>query len=141
MIIGFTTGVFDMFHIGHLNLLKTAKSKCDILIVGVSTDELVLDYKNKYPIIPYSERFEIVSSITYVDKVVPINDRDKINQYKLYKYNTLFVGDDWKDSIEFNNLEIYLSQFRVNICYLPYTKHISSSKIREVIENLSNSSL
>ena len=96
MIIGYTTGVFDMFHIGHLNILKRAKEQCDYLIVGVSTDELVQSYKNKLPIIPYAERSAIVEAIKYVDKVVPQKNRDKIAAFNEFKFNKMFVGDDWK---------------------------------------------
>ena len=94
MVIGYTTGVFDLFHIGHINILKNAKSMCDKLIVGVSTDELVL-YKNKRPIIPFNERIEIVGSVKYVDIAVPQTSMDKIDAYNRYKFNIMFVGDDW----------------------------------------------
>ena len=96
--IGYTTGVFDLFHIGHLNILRRAKEQCEYLIVGVSTDELVMEYKNKKPIIPFKERIEIVKSIKYVDEVVPQENLDKVEVYKKIKYNVLFQGDDWKKS-------------------------------------------
>ena len=97
-IVGYTTGVFDLFHIGHLNVLKNAKERCDYLIVGVSTDEVVQNYKNKKPIIPFEERMEIVKAIKYVDEVVPQVDMDKFKAWKNIHYDVLFHGDDWKGS-------------------------------------------
>lgn len=104
MIIGYAAGVFDLFHIGHLNLLKNAKGMCDKLIVGVTTDELVL-YKGKRAVIPFSERLEIVRSIKYVDAVVPQEDMDKLTMCKKLKANVLFVGDDWYASEKWENYE------------------------------------
>ena len=96
--IGYTTGVFDMFHIGHLNILRRAKEQCDYLIVGVSTDELVRDYKNKTPIVPFEERKAIVDAIKYVDEVVPQTSMDKFEAWKKLHFNAIFHGDDWKGS-------------------------------------------
>ena len=95
MIIGYTTGVFDLFHVGHLNILKRAREQCDFLIVGVSTDELVEQYKNKRPVICYQERMEIVKAIRYVDRVVPQTSRDKLAAWKEHRFDKMFVGDDW----------------------------------------------
>ena len=92
--IGYTTGVFDLFHIGHLNVLKNAKAKCNYLIVGVSTDECVKTYKNKTPIIPFEERKAIVEAIEYVDEVVPQETMDKFEAWERLHYNVLFHGDD-----------------------------------------------
>ena len=100
VIIGYTTGVFDLFHIGHLNILKRAKEQCDFLLVGVSTDELVESYKNRKTIIPFNERIEIVKSIKYVDKVVPQYTMNKFEAWKIYHFNKLFHGDDWKTGIQ-----------------------------------------
>ena len=94
MVIGYTTGVFDMFHIGHLNILRRAKEQCDYLIVGVSTDELVKSYKNKTPVIPFEERKAIIEAIKYVDKVVPQTSMDKFSAWQELKYNVIFHGDD-----------------------------------------------
>ena len=105
MIIGYTTGVFDLFHVGHLNILKRAKENCDYLIVGVSTDKLVYEYKKKYPIIPFEERIEIVKTIRYVDKVVTQDDMDKYEAWKSLKYNILFHGDDWKGTSLYNETQ------------------------------------
>ena len=131
--IGYTTGVYDMFHIGHLNLLKKAKEQCDYLIVGISTDELVQKSKNKTPIIPFEERMEIVKAIKYVDEVVPQIDKNKFGAWEKYKFNAMFVGDDWKGKPLFQEAEQKLAEVNVDVVYFPYTKHISSTKLREKI--------
>ena len=136
-IVGFTTGVFDMFHIGHLNIIKNAKSQCDHLIVGVSSDSLVASYKNKTPVIPQSERLEIVSALAYADEVVLISDRDKFGQYLRFKYDLLFVGDDWKGTSIFSELEDKLAPYGSKIVYFGYTNNISSTKLKKTIESLS----
>ena len=120
--IGYTTGVFDMFHIGHLNILKRAKEQCDYLIVGVSTDELVQKSKNKTPIIPFEERVEILKAIKYVDEVVPQINKDKLAAYDKYKFDVMFVGDDWKGSELFNKCEEELKKHGSCVIYFPYTK-------------------
>lgn len=131
MIIGYTTGVFDMFHIGHLNILKGAKEQCDYLIVGVSTDELVQHEKKKTPIIPYADRVAIVSSIKYVDQVVPQEDKDKFSAWKKYRFNKMFVGSDWKGTDAWNLFEQQLEPVGVEIVYLNHTEGISSSILRD----------
>ena len=131
--IGYTTGVYDMFHIGHLNLLKKAKEQCDFLIVGVSTDELCYSSKNKYPVIPYDERVEIVEAIRYVDKVVPQTNKDKFAAWEKYKFNAMFVGDDWKGKPLFIEAEKKLNKVGVEVIYFPYTKHTSSTILRNKI--------
>ena len=95
-IIGYTTGVYDMFHIGHLNLIQRAKRECDYLIVGVSTDELVEREKNKTPVIPYEERAAIVQALRDVDEVVPQKDKNKLAAWHLFHFDKMFVGSDWK---------------------------------------------
>jgi len=139
--IGYTTGVFDMFHIGHLNILKRAKEYCDYLIVGVSTDELVMDYKKKKSIIPFEERFAIVESIKYVDKVVPQDNMDKMLAWQKYHFNAMFVGSDWKGTEKWIKLEEQFKSIGVDIVYFPYTQGISSTKLRKVIEMLSESTM
>lgn len=131
--VGYTTGVFDMFHVGHLNILKRAKEQCEYLIVGVSTDELVINYKNKQPIIPYEERVEIVESIEYVDEVVPQINRDKFGAWEQLKFNAMFVGDDWKGNLLFEQLESEFKRVGVDIVYFPYTQGTSSTILREKI--------
>lgn len=133
--VGYTTGVFDMFHIGHLNLLKRAREQCDYLIVGVSTDELVNEYKNKDTIIPFEERMEIIKSIKYVDKVVAQTNMNKLEAYTEFNFNIVFVGSDWKNTDKWNEYEKQFAKNDIKVVYLPYTTHISSSKLRKVLEN------
>ena len=127
--IGYTTGVFDMFHIGHLNILKRAKEQCEYLIVGVSTDELVQSYKHKTPIIPYAERAEIVGAIKYVDEVVPQTSMDKLIAWKEIKFDALFHGDDWKGSNLYNEIEQKFLKLGVEMVFLPHTDGVSSTDI------------
>ncbi|RED19607.1 glycerol-3-phosphate cytidylyltransferase [Flavobacterium cutihirudinis] len=131
-IIGYTSGVYDLFHIGHLNLLKNAKGLCDKLIVGVSTDELV-SYKNKEAVIPHLERMEIVRSIKFVDVVVPQEDMDKFKMWERLKFDVMFVGDDWFETPKWKELEDKFESVGVKIVYFPYTKGISSTKINETL--------
>lgn len=135
MTVGYTTGVFDMFHVGHLNILKRARSMCDYLIVGVSTDELVRRDKNKTPIIPFAERMEIVSAIRYVDEVVPQIDKDKLGAYRRLdrKFDLMFVGSDWEGTPAWKRFEEEFAPLGVRIVYLPHTDGISSSILREKI--------
>ena len=129
--IGYTTGVFDMFHIGHLNILKRAKQQCDFLIVGVSTDEVVESYKHKIPVIPFHERRAIVEAIKYVDQVVPQTTMDKMEAYKAYHFDALFHGSDWKNSDMYNKIIEQLAEVGVDVVFLPHTEGISSTIIRE----------
>ena len=133
VIIGYTTGVYDLFHIGHLNLLKNAKGMCDKLIVGVTVDELVL-YKGKHAMIPYSDRAEIVRSIKYVDAVVPQYDMDKLTACKKLGASILFVGDDWYGTEKWQKYEEDFAKEGIRIVYFPYTKGISSTKITEALK-------
>ena len=135
-IIGYTTGVFDMFHIGHLNILKRARAHCDYLIVGVSTDELCESYKHKKPIIPFEERKAIVEGIRYVDKVVPQVDREKFKAWERIGFDVMFVGDDWKNSPLFNELEEKFAHENVKIEYFPYTTGTSSTILREKLDQI-----
>lgn len=138
IITGYTSGVYDLFHIGHLNLLKNAKGLCDKLIVGVTSDELV-SYKNKKAVIPHSERMEIVRNIKHVDAVIPQNDMDKFTMWEKLKFDVLFVGDDW---FKTDKWEIINKQFKdvgVNVVYFPYTKGVSSTMINETLNKIRNS--
>ena len=131
MIVGYTTGVYDMFHIGHLNILKRAKEQCDYLIVGVSTDELVQHDKNKFPIIPFVQRYAIVEAIKYVDKVVPQLDKNKFGAWEKYHFNKMFVGSDWKGTSQWEKFEEEFSSVGVEIVYLDHTDGISSTILRD----------
>ena len=135
-VVGYTTGVFDLFHIGHLRLLKRAKRHCDYLIVGVSTDDLVSSYKNKSPIIPLSDRLEIISSVKYVDEVVLQTNRNKKQQFEEIDYDILFVGDDWKGDPLWIDLEKHLSVCGASIQYFKYTDHVSSTKLSSIFLKL-----
>ena len=129
--VGYTTGVFDMFHIGHLNILKRAKAMCDYLIVGVSTDEVVQEYKHKKPVIPFEDRLAIVEAIKYVDKAIPQTTMDKMVAYKELHFDALFHGSDWKDSTMYDEIEKTFSAIGVDVVFLPHTDGISSTLIRE----------
>lgn len=131
--IGYTTGVFDMFHIGHLNILKRAKEQCDYLIVGVSTDEVVETYKHKRPVIPFEERIAIVEAIRYVDKVVPQISMDKMEAYNALKFDALFHGSDWKGSDMYEKIVADFEKVGVDVVFLPHTDGISSTIIREKV--------
>jgi glycerol-3-phosphate cytidylyltransferase len=134
--VGYTTGVYDLFHIGHLNLLRRAKEQCDYLIVGVTVDELV-SYKGKHSVIPYKERFEIIESIKYVDMVVPQESMDKLAAWEKYHFDAIFVGDDWKGTEKWNKIESDFKVRGVDVVYFPYTKGTSSTLLTKVIEKLS----
>lgn len=134
---GYTAGVYDMFHIGHLNILKRAKKRCDYLIVAVSTDELVLANKNKLPIIPFQQRLEIIKSIKYVDKVISQDDysiQGKVKAVKDNNIDVVFVGSDWKNTEKWNNISKELKKNGCDVIYLKHTDGISSSILREKIK-------
>ena len=135
MIIGYTSGVYDLFHIGHLNILKNAKNMCDKLIVGVSTDELVA-YKHKKVVIPFEERVEIVKGLRCVDAVVPQESMNKFETWKKLKFNVMFVGDDWYATEKWQDLEAQFEKVGVRIIYFPYTKGTSSTLINETLMKL-----
>ena len=135
-IIGYTTGVFDLFHVGHLNILREAKKQCDFLIVGVSTDEVVLNNKNKLPVIPFNERVEIVEAIKYVDKVIPQTSYDvdfKVKSCVENDVDILFVGSDWQGTEKWKNIEAQLAKHGCKVVYIRHTDGISSSLLRDKI--------
>jgi glycerol-3-phosphate cytidylyltransferase len=133
--VGYTTGVFDLFHIGHLTLLKNAKGLCDKLIVGVTVDELV-SYKNKRAVIPFEERLEIVRSIKYVDAAIPQYDMDKFEMWNKLSFDVMFVGDDWYRSDKWSQLEEKFAEVGVDIVYFPYTPGTSSTIINQTLTEL-----
>lgn len=132
MIIGYTTGVYDLFHIGHLNLFKNAKGMCDKLVVGVTVDELVA-YKGKKAMIPFEDRLELVRSCKYVDAAIPQYDMNKLETCKKIGASYLFVGDDWYGTEKWNKYEEEFKKENIKIIYFPYTKGISSTKITEAL--------
>ncbi|GGP48459.1 MULTISPECIES: adenylyltransferase/cytidyltransferase family protein [Shewanella] len=134
--IGYTTGVFDLFHIGHLNVLKRAKLECDYLIVGVTSDELSMSAKNKKPVIPFQERLEIVEAIKFVDEVVPQMSYDKLEAWNNLKFDKMFVGDDWKGTDKWIEIEKDFAKLGVEIMYFSYTTHTSSSILRDVLSKI-----
>lgn len=136
MIIGYTTGVYDMFHIGHLNIIKKAREQCDYLIVGVSTDELVQKEKKKTPVIPFAERAAIVSALKYVDMVVEQPDKDKFSAWEKYKFNKMFVGSDWQGTPQWKKYEEQFLPVGVEIIYIPHTDGISSTALTNLIKNM-----
>ena len=135
MLIGYTAGVYDLFHIGHLNLLKNAKAMCDKLVVGVTTDDLV-SYKGKKAMIPFEDRIEIVRSIKYVDAVVPQSDMDKLTMCKKLGAQILFVGDDWYGTEKWKKYEEEFKQAGIQIVNFPYTKGVSSTLITKTLETV-----
>ena len=132
--IGYTTGVFDMFHIGHLNILRNAKEQCDYLIVGVSTDELVLQEKHKNTVIPYEERKAIVAAIKYVDEVVPQVNKNKLAAWEKLHFDKMFVGSDWMGTPQWEQYEKELIPLGVEIIYLPHTDGVSSTELANIIK-------
>lgn len=134
--VGYTTGVYDLFHIGHLNVIRQAKEQCDYLIVGVSTDELVQHDKNKTPIIPFSERIQIVEAIKYVDQAVPQKDKNKVGAWEKYHFDAMFVGSDWQGTSTWKKFEEEFKPLGVDIIYLPHTDGISSTLLTEVLHSL-----
>lgn len=130
--VGYTAGVYDMFHIGHLNLLKNAKKYCDYLIVGVNSDEATHGYKQKYPVIPQEERLRIVQAIKGVDEVVLVTNTDKIYAYEKFKPDVIIVGDDHKAEKKWQHIDRHLRNHGSKVIFLPYTGHLSSTKLRDL---------
>lgn len=131
--IGYTTGVFDMFHIGHLNILRRAKEQCNYLVVGVTTDDLCYKRKQKYPIINEKDRMAIVEAIRYVDKVIPQTHMEKIRPVKEIGADVVFVGSDWKGTDAWNQYEKQFAEIGCTVVYLEHTDGISSSLLREML--------
>lgn len=134
--LGYTTGVFDMFHVGHLNLLRNAKNLCDRLIVGVSTDAVVLQYKKKTPVIPFDERIAIVGAIRYVDEAVPQTNLDKHEAWLRLKYTALIHGDDWKGSKLYEEYEAKLRKEGVVVEFVKHTDGVSSTLLSQKLQDL-----
>ncbi|USD65116.1 adenylyltransferase/cytidyltransferase family protein [Vibrio sp. SCSIO 43136] len=135
MVVGYTTGVFDLFHVGHVRVLRNAKAMCDRLIVGVTNDELV-SYKNKKSVIPFEERLEIVSACKYVDLAVEQSTMDKMDAFNRYKFNIMFVGDDWYKTDKWKQIDKEMTDAGVRLVYFPYTKSTSSTLINNTLLSL-----
>ena len=131
--IGYTDGVYDLFHVGHLNMIETAKQNCEYLIVGVHADAVVEEYKHRRPIINETDRRRIIESIKGVDRAVINQFRDKLRLWELYHFDVIFIGDDWKGTDRWNRFEQILAEVNVDVVYVPYTKGISTTEIREKI--------
>ena len=128
--IGYTQGVFDMFHVGHLNIINRAKEYCDFLIVGVNSDRLVQEYKHKTPVIGQEDRLRIVENLKAVDKAVIAETLDKLSSQKELQYNAIFIGNDWKDNPRWQQTRRDLAEVGVDVVFLPYTDGVSSTKLR-----------
>lgn len=137
-IVGYTDGVYDMFHVGHLNMLKEAKRRCDELIVGVHSDAIVEGYKNRKTIINENDRREIIDSIKYVDRAVINETRDKMELWKKHKFDVIFIGDDWKGTERWNMFEKQLATVGVRVEYIPYTQGVSTTLLREKVSTTEN---
>ena len=132
---GYTQGVYDMFHIGHLNLINHAKDYCDHLIVAVNSDRLVENYKHKIPVVNEQERRYIVENIKAVDEAVIADTLDKVEQFKKYGFDAIFIGDDWKGNERWKQTETELREYGVDVVYLPHTEGISSTILRKEKNN------
>jgi glycerol-3-phosphate cytidylyltransferase len=134
-VVGYVPGAYDMFHIGHLNILRRAKEKCDHLIAGVVTDEVLFAAKGKHPVVPHAERMEIVAAIDCVDEVVTDISSDKVVMWERLRFDVLFKGDDWKGTPKGDRLEAGLGAVGVRVVYFPYTVHTSSTMLRQLISD------
>ncbi len=137
--VGYAAGVYDLFHVGHLNILQQARERCDSLIAGVTTDEAVVQTKGYPPVVPYVERAEIVKAITYVDAVIPDSSVDKTLAYRTMPFDIIFKGDDWQGTEKGDNMERDMAALGVEVVYFPYTVHTSSSMLRLTLDRLAKS--
>ncbi|GAA1356407.1 adenylyltransferase/cytidyltransferase family protein [Arthrobacter rhombi] len=135
--IGYAAGAFDLFHVGHLNILRMAKARCDYLIAGVVSDELCLSTKGVEPVVPLQERLEIVGSLDCVDRAVAETEPDRIDTWKQVGFDIFFKGDDWRGTPKGLELERRFAEVNVEVQYFPYTMHTSSTKLREALQALS----
>lgn len=134
--IGYVPGVYDMFHIGHLNILRNARLHCDHLIAGVVSDEMAERAKGRRPVVPLVERLEIVRSIRYVDDVAAEMVPDKVRMWEQLRFDVLIKGDDWRGTPKGVALEKAMASVGVEVAYLPYTAHTSSTLLRRVLDDL-----
>lgn len=134
--IGYAPGAFDLFHIGHLNLLRHAKEHCDYLIAGVVADEVLIKHKGVTPVVPLAERLEIIRHVRFVDAAIPALTNDKVEIWQELRFNVLFKGDDWQGTEKGNKLESQFAALGVEIVYFPYTLATSSSALRRTLQNI-----
>jgi len=135
-VIGYVPGVFDLFHIGHLNILRRAREQCDHLIAGVVIDSAVEKMKGYRPIVPFEERIEIVRALRYVDAAVPDTSRDKRVVWRTHPFDVIFKGSDWQDTDKGAMLEAEMAEVGASVIYFPYTPHTSSTMLRDVLTRL-----
>lgn len=135
--VGYAPGVYDLFHVGHLNILRTAKQHCDVLIAGVVSDEMAERAKGRRPVVPLSERIEIVRHISFVDRVHEETVPDKLETWEQLRFTTFFKGDDWRGTPRGIELERRFAQVGVEVVYFPYTVSTSSTLLRSTLEVLS----
>jgi len=134
--IGYAPGVYDMLHVGHLNILKHAAANCDLLIAGVVSDEMALAAKGRAPVVPQAERLQIVEAISCVDKVFLETQPSKLETWREVRFDILFKGDDWRGTPKGRRLEADFAEVGVEIMYFPYTVHTSSTLLRAALERL-----
>lgn len=135
MVVGYTQGTYDMFHIGHLNLIRNARAQCDYLIVGVNSDDLIRSYKNKMAIVPLEERMDIIAALRFVDEVVSCDTLDKKRAFEKHHFQKIFIGDDWRGNARWKQTEEELAMLGAEVVYLPYTKNTSSTLLREKLSD------
>lgn len=137
--VGYAAGAFDLFHVGHLNILKHAKSQCDYLIAGVVSDEMLMQTKGICAVIPLAERLEIVRHISYVDEARPEAVPDKLDTWREVHFDVFFKGDDWRGTPKGLRLEREFAAVGVDVVYFPYTMHTSSTRLRRALDALTES--
>lgn len=136
-VVGYAAGAFDLFHVGHLNILRQAKRHCDYLIAGVVSDEMLEVTKGRAPVVPAAERAEIVSHVKFVDEVHVESVEDKLDTWAHVRFDLFFKGDDWKGTPRGRDLEARFSEVGVEVVYFPYTVHTSSTRLRTALDLLS----
>jgi glycerol-3-phosphate cytidylyltransferase len=135
MVRGYVPGVFDLFHVGHLNILRMAREHCDWLMAGVVTDEKALRAKGKRPVVPLEERAAILEHVTLVDEVVVEHHPSKLDVWHEHPFDVIFKGDDWRGTAKGDQLEADFATVGVEVVYFPYTIHTSSTLLRATLES------
>jgi glycerol-3-phosphate cytidylyltransferase len=129
-VVGYAPGVWDMFHIGHLNILRRARAHCDWLIVGVVTDDSVLRVKGRWPVVPLADRMAVLAALSLVQEVVVDDSRDKVEMWHRLHFDVVFKGDDWKGTPKGDTLERGMAAVGARVVYFPYTREVSSTAMR-----------